>query len=227
MDAGVKIGVGITTRNRSDVLNYTLERHRLYTKGKVVIVDDGGEERQNVKEGGYEYVWHERKGIPASKNRCIELLKDCDYIFLLDDDIVPVKEWQQAYIEAHEAHPEEKCLMWMTQINGLKAEKEKIDEYKRIQGCLFSLTTKEKWDEEYGLYGYADYSYANKLKTKGLITGFHSIKNAIEYFYSFDCMMPRPADFKGKFRSTMTAIEKTREQERNKERFITEYNKLP
>lgn len=47
---------------------------------------------------------HQRRGVAYSKNICLELLDDCDYIFLLDDDIHPVSQrWTDLFLRMQEA----------------------------------------------------------------------------------------------------------------------------
>jgi len=44
----------------------------------------------------------ERKGIAYGKNDCLKALKDCQYLFLFDDDCFPVREgWIEFFIKAH------------------------------------------------------------------------------------------------------------------------------
>ena len=67
------IGIGITTYNRPDMLNKCLEhikKHTFNDNVTIYVADDS----------------NERKGVAYRKNECLRALKDCDYVFLFDDD---------------------------------------------------------------------------------------------------------------------------------------------
>lgn len=85
------IGIGITTRHRPTIFAKTLSQIKKFQppNSKIVVVDDSDD---NDKE---------RLGIARAKNKCIAQLKDCDHIFLFDDDLYPIKEgWAEFYIKA-------------------------------------------------------------------------------------------------------------------------------
>jgi glycosyltransferase involved in cell wall biosynthesis len=97
------IGVGITTRNREYVFRKTLQEIRKFLpqSAKLVVVDDNSDKRKhNLKVDEYFY-FKQRAGIAKAKNKCIELLENCDDIFLFDDDFYPIKRgWEKIYIAA-------------------------------------------------------------------------------------------------------------------------------
>jgi glycosyltransferase involved in cell wall biosynthesis len=81
------IGIGVTTYNRpnlalsclANIKKYTTEPYELY-----IAVDSDSD----------------RQGVAKRKNECLKALKDCDYIFLFDDDCYPIKEgWEKAIID--------------------------------------------------------------------------------------------------------------------------------
>lgn len=97
-----KIGVAITTYNRPNIFrkNYEKTRELLPNGAHLVFVEDNGSVRQS---GKYCHVFNKRVGIPAAKNKCIELLMslDCDHLFLFDDDTYPlVTGWHLPYINS-------------------------------------------------------------------------------------------------------------------------------
>lgn len=84
------IGIGVTTYNRpelaalclANIAKFTTERYKIH------VAVDSDEDRQ---------------GVAKRKNECLRELKDCDYIFLFDDDCYPIKEgWERAIIEKSE-----------------------------------------------------------------------------------------------------------------------------
>lgn len=102
MNSMQKIGVGITTYNRPKYLQKTIEavgQNVLPFVQRVVIYNDGST-------ASYEktYKWIKREmpqveiihndenhGVAYAKNRLLEnLMEDCDLIFLLEDDVMPI-----------------------------------------------------------------------------------------------------------------------------------------
>lgn len=220
------IGVGITTRNRADVLKYTVEQHKKYTKGKIVIINDGGEPTGIENE-----ICVEHGGIAKAKNECLRRLSDCDHVFLLDDDIFPLRDdWQDQYLKAHKEHNQQ-VLMWMTVRNGFEKNYGTISQYKRIQGVLFSLTrqaidTAGGFNTAYGLYGYTDFGYIDRCKNLGLLpNGYCSINNADKYLFSLDCCRPFPEDFKLKFKPTLEREERNSDMKKNKDLYVDDSKK--
>lgn len=98
-----RIGVGITTHNRRETFLTAYEHAKRFLPegGKLVIVDDASD--TPVPEATYRF--EKNVGIATGKNKCLELLDDCEHIFLFDDDSYPVaKDWHIPYIEAGEPH---------------------------------------------------------------------------------------------------------------------------
>lgn len=98
-----KIGIGITTHNRYGVFKKTYEEILKYLpeNSKLVVVDDASS--LAVPEATYRF--ENNVGIAVAKNKCFELLDDCEHIFLFDDDCYPiVKGWEKPYIESEFNH---------------------------------------------------------------------------------------------------------------------------
>ncbi len=99
----MKIGIGITTHNRPQVFRHTLRNVLKFAPrgAKVLVVDDASTD--TVREATYRFDVN--AGIARAKNKCLELLEDCDHIFLFDDDTYPIKKgWEQPYIDSAEPH---------------------------------------------------------------------------------------------------------------------------
>lgn len=101
------IGVGITTRNRPECLEACLRHFKEFGYGdKIVIVDDNSDLWRlnklvidsfdlNIK---YRYS-NKRLGIAKAKNACLIELKDCDHVFMFDDDAWPIQRgWENRWI---------------------------------------------------------------------------------------------------------------------------------
>lgn len=104
-----RIGTGITTKNRHEVLKAALGNHFKYgpRHGQLVVVDDGSETpvAEVLPSSGLPTVYRNQTshGIAAAKNRCLQVLMDlgCEHIFLFDDDAWPIDyEWYYPYLMA-------------------------------------------------------------------------------------------------------------------------------
>lgn len=98
------IGIGITTHNRNQLVASTYAKIKaLSPNAKIVVVDDASNEPVNIN--GYVYRFPVNVGIARAKNKCIELLQDCDHIFLFDDDTYPIADkWYEPYVNSSEHH---------------------------------------------------------------------------------------------------------------------------
>lgn len=85
------IGVGIITCNRPDYLRNLLNTIPINKVSNLVVVNDGDE--KNKHDLRYPGVWLQNEqnlGVGKSKNRALKHLYDkgCDYIFLIEDDML-------------------------------------------------------------------------------------------------------------------------------------------
>ena len=104
-----KIGIGIITYNRADLLADTIEQVRRFTRDPeacLVVADDGS------SDGTLAMLRHQQvpvvtginMGIAWNKNRALFLLAHClgcETVVLLEDDTQPVEAgWEAAWAEA-------------------------------------------------------------------------------------------------------------------------------
>lgn len=99
------IGIGITTHNRNNLAASTAARIAELTPGaRIIIVDDASEMPFNIP-GLEVYRFRQNVGIARAKNKCLELLSNCEHIFLFDDDCYPlVTGWHKPYVNSAEHH---------------------------------------------------------------------------------------------------------------------------
>ena len=108
---GNKIGIGIITCNRPDFFEKCLESIPIDRIDHMVIVNDGdsGLDITPVNDmiSKVNVIEHEtNQGVGKSKNDALRYLlsKNCDYMFILEDDIVILKKNVfNKYIDAHKA----------------------------------------------------------------------------------------------------------------------------
>lgn len=189
-----KIGVGITSHNRRKVFNETLKKMKSFlpSGAKLVIVDDGSDDP--VK--GSSFRFEKAQGIAIAKNKCLELLDDCDYIFLFDDDIYPrVKGWYLPYIESGINHMQYSFNTFSNgRRNGRVLEKndDKFNYWVESCGCMLFYTKKclevvGGMDPGFGVWGYEHISHSVRIHYAGLTPHpFMDLKNSSELFYSMD-----------------------------------------
>ena len=82
-----KIGIGIITCDRPDYLKKLVRSLDGISTNNLVIINDG----KKLLDGGKIFVHNNnpsKQGVGKAKNQALKLLKDNDYIFLLEDDII-------------------------------------------------------------------------------------------------------------------------------------------
>lgn len=99
------IGVAISTRNRSDMFRDTFDRWRKHmpTDSILVVVDDASDNPNDLAD----FQFAANAGIPATKNKCLELLMaaGAEHLFLADDDTYPTSDdWWKPYVDGCEPH---------------------------------------------------------------------------------------------------------------------------
>jgi GT2 family glycosyltransferase len=103
-----RVGIGIITCNRKDVLLETLARVRAHTSTPcaVAVADDGSSDGtpQAVRAQHITLVTGRNMGIAWNKNRALFLLAavvQCDVVILLEDDSYPIRDgWEQEWVQA-------------------------------------------------------------------------------------------------------------------------------
>lgn len=187
------IGVGITTRDRRDAFNKTLgEIKRLTSDAKIVVVDDASK----VPAPEATYRFEKNAGIARAKNKCLELLQDCEHIFLFDDDVYPIAEdWWRPYVESPEPH-----LMWIydkpdgttkRQVEILYRDSRHVA-YHSTRGAMLYvhrpvLDVVGGMDPEFGKWGWEHASWSDRIHAAGLTTWrYADVTDSGELIYSMD-----------------------------------------
>lgn len=190
-----KIGIGVTIHNRNETARVTIENINKYKpiNSKVIIVDDASE----VPFEGASFRFNTNVGISVAKNKCLELLDDCDYIFLFDDDCYPiVKDWYKPYINSGYNHL---CYTFDTLYNGtpngntkLSSNIKDLNVFAKPCGCMLFFTKKcietaGGFSKEFDKYAYEHVELSNRIYNLGLTPEkYIDVKNSNELFYSLD-----------------------------------------
>jgi len=171
-----KIGIALTTLNRPEHLKLAIRQQDLCLPDNTTI-----------------HVITGTNGIAAAKNECIEKLKDCDYIFLFDDDCFPIRTgWAEYFINEHKRTGNHHFL-YLNRIHNKIETKDGIDIYKDCGGC-FMFLTKEVLQKVggfykgYGQYGYEHAGYTQRIFNAGLNPSGRYLCPAQthEYLFAFD-----------------------------------------
>jgi hypothetical protein len=169
-----KIGIGVTT-----------------TPNRKEYVDKWLNYFQKTKPENYHLHIHEDthyKGVAYSKNQNLWTLRDCDYIFLFDDDCYPANfGWIEFFINSKYNH-----LLYLQPQHTLKYEVNDLQIFENCGG-VFMYLTKEVLNKvgylnnEYGQYGYEHEGYSNRIFKSGLTTSpYQQLKGTNLYLHSID-----------------------------------------
>jgi len=202
-----QVGIGITTHNR-EVIGIVIQNIIRHTPhAKIVVVDDcsdidvvailmGARLLGKVKY----FKFLQNVGIAKAKNKCLELLQDCEHIFLFDDDCFPVKlGWEKDYIKANkETGNNHFCFTFPKLRNGqsngndLIGKHKGLNRYSKACGVMMYvhnsvLKKVGGMDTNYLRYGCEHLGYSHRIYNAGLNDyPFLDVPNSMDLFYSYD-----------------------------------------
>ena len=177
------ISICITTRNRHEAFSLVLERIKQHTncEYQLVFVDDASD----IPYCDASYRFETRSGIPAVKNKCLELAK-YDHIFLFDDDTYPVCDgWYLPYINSGREHL---CFTFLTAFK----QKEGFKYHTLGNGCMLYVTKKciytiGGFDWSYGLGKYEHVDFSRRIHNSGLTESvFMDVTGSGQLLYCMD-----------------------------------------
>lgn len=192
----ISIGIGITTRNRNQLVAETYAKIKSLTPdAKIVVVDDAS--NTPVDMDAIVYRFDSNVGIAKAKNKCLELLADCEHIFLFDDDAYPlVYEWYMPYVTSPEHHLMYifKDLATNRKLNDITVvyEDEQHIGYSGARGVMlyidkYALDTVGGMDEEFGKWGWEHPAWSRRVYNRGLCSSpFTDVKGSEQLIYSMD-----------------------------------------
>lgn len=177
----MKIGVGVTTYNRPNHLElWRKQFDKTVNQFVSLAIEDDSTDR---------------RGIAHRKNNCLISLRDCDYIFLFDDDCFPIKEgWIDFFIGASKASGQQH-FMYLKETPTIKktGEDNGINTYNNCAGCMMFLTKEiiqkvGAFNPKYGIYGFEHAGYSERIHKAGLtpLGAYTCPAGAGEYIYSLD-----------------------------------------
>lgn len=211
------IAICITTRNRPEVLDYSLSHWTKFLPDNafIKIVDDA-----STPPCFWSYYRFEtQQGIAKAKNKCLELAQDFDHIFLVDDDVYPkVRGWELPYINSGMNHL---CLTFEKNSKGKiysasirkESEYEGLISYTAPNGCFLYLKKicLEKaggMRPEFGLWGFEHVEYTTRIHALGLTPKpFLDVPNSLDLI--------NVCDYYGSVKSSLSVEERRRDGVKN------------
>ncbi len=178
------ISICITTRNRKEHLLFVIEQIWKYTNNivcELIVVDDASDDL-SIKST---FRFNDRAGIPAVKNKCLELAK-YDHIFLFDDDTYPIADgWYLPYINSGKEHL---CYSFLPAFK----RKDGFSYHTLGNGCMLYVTRKcidtiGGFDWNYGLGKYEHVDFSRRIHNAGLTESiFIDVTGSGQLLYCMD-----------------------------------------
>lgn len=175
------IGVGVITFNRPKHLTHWLKQYESFKTPnmKLHIANDN----------------HDRKGVAYRSNECLRELKECDYIFIFNDDCFPIAEgWAEFFIEK-ERLSKQSHFIYLKETGAIRRINggfPYINSYNNCGGCMMFLT-KEVLEKvgafgKYGIYGFEHAGYSQRIHKAGLtpMGPYLCPEGAGKYIYAMD-----------------------------------------
>lgn len=180
----MKIGIGITTRNRRDVALEAWSNIKMFSpEAHIVVVDDASD----VPFPYSDFRFDENVGISVAKNKCIELLNHCTDIFLFDDDCFPLNfSWHLFYVKSGLNHA---CYTFGRKVLN---ERDNFVEYEKPCGCMLYFKKKAidivgGFDTDFKTWGYEHCNVSDRIFNNGLTPArYIDIKHSNRLFFSMD-----------------------------------------
>lgn len=181
----MKIGIGVSTHNRREIADHSIAEWRRFLPdgAKLVIVDDASD----IPYPTSDYRFETQAGIAVVKNKCLELLEGCEYIFLSDDDFYPLNDnWWWEYIKSdlqHACYVFDRPYIYKDTF---------ISSYELPRGVLLYFTKKciqaaGGFDTKFELYGYDHAELSRRIFNMGLTPApYIDVSNSKGLFYSHD-----------------------------------------
>lgn len=211
MEKQIRIGVGVTSFNRPECLKECLDhiyKHTFMDNVTLYVATDTDEDRQ---------------GVAKRKNECLRALKDCDYVFLFDEDCFPIKDgWIEYFVKKLNIH-KVNHLLFLNQSHNKESVGEKLIDWYRDCGGVFMALTKEciekvgAFNEKFGIYGFEHAEYSQRIYRAGLNRfPYMCAPETYKYIYAYDY------DKSQKHKSSITDEEKRIHVKNNWDKFFKE-----
>jgi len=210
----VREGLGLCTYNRPDKALQTAKaiKETTHEVNLLCSIDGGDFSKYDLEEFiklGYGVIVGGNQGVVRNKNRIINYLQNCDYIFVIEDDLTPIKAgWVEKYIEALQCTGYDHLNFIHEQARSPKYKETKysdtitIEYFGYLGGTLMVMTNKclhqvGILDPEYKFYGHGHTDYTRRCQQAKLSAsseeGYPHIKGIDDYLV-MDLSIPSATD---------------------------------
>ena len=162
------IGIGCTSYKRPKHLELFIKQVNKHTKDFTL------------------YVAKDIPSVSQAKNECINALKDCEHIFLFDDDCYPIADgWADYFINSGLDHS---CYM----VEHPLFRGNIFSVYNDAKGVFMHITKEVVnqvgyFNTKYDRYGYEHAAYSHRINRAGLSKArFLCLNDANKYLWSLD-----------------------------------------
>lgn len=201
----MRIGVGVTFYNRPEHREAWSMIHS-YMIGKDIVYHIEIETDEN------------RLGVAKRKNNCLRALKDCDHIFLFDEDCRPIKVgWIENFINSGHKH-----LLYLNSSHRPFIHCGDGSTVYCDCGGVFMYMTKDvvervgAFNEKFTPYGFEHADYSRRIaKAMGEHYNYRALDNTSEFIYAEDYSNPN-------HKSSITDEEKKKHVRNNWDKFFKE-----
>lgn len=167
-----KIGIGVITCNRNDFLTKCLDSIKPDWYDELIVINDGD---ITIKNNTINIINNNKNlGVGKTKNKALKYLleKDCEHIFLVEDDVIFKGNVFEKYIEASQKTKVKHfnyCLHGFdNKLNGKTPNPRKIFDIRGVKVSLY-----------FNVYGACSYFHKSVLDDIGLID--EEYYNAMEH----------------------------------------------
>jgi GT2 family glycosyltransferase len=206
----MRVGIGITTYNRPHNIEECLNNIYEFTdlSNTIIYIATDTDE--------------DRRGIAYRKNECLRALKDCDYIFLLDDDCFPIKHgWTDFFIKKNDKALT-RHFLYLNNSHGKTNQHYNSAFVYNNCGGVFMFLDKETllkvgaFNENYGIYGFEHAEYSNRISLAGFNwMPYLCLKDTDKYLFAHDYSTPN-------HKSSISDSEKKKHIKNNWNKFFNE-----
>lgn len=181
----MRIGIGVTTYNRPECLNECLINIARHTNLKSLYIN--GDVELYVATDTDE----DRRGVAYRKNECLRALKDCDYVFLFDDDCFPIKDgWVEWFIKEADG---EHVLFLNNKLHNPICKTYNLISYNDCGGVFMFLTKDHikyigAFNEDFKIYGFEHCEYSMRCANNH--REFLMIEGTEKYLFAHDYSTP-------------------------------------
>lgn len=198
----MRVGIGITANDRPQILNECLQsiyKHTDMSNVTLYVADDTAD----------------KKGVAIKKNECLRALKDCDHIFLFDDDCYPIKYgWVEFFTKSGYNH----LLFLDEKIHNKTHEFYDLERFKDCGGVFMyinkvTLDRVGAFNEKFTPYAFEHCEYS--IRILGGHGSYPMLKGTDQYLFAHDYSTPN-------HKSSISDLEKQKHIKNNWDKFFNE-----